>query len=61
MKHSCLRRMLAAILAVSVLLGLGSSALATQDQGRVPVSYEEMDPSQVSAELKDTQNAVEEP
>lgn len=61
MKHSCLRRMLAAILAVSVLLGLGSSALATQDLGRVAVSYEEMDPSQVSAELKDTQNAVEEP
>lgn len=52
MKHFRLKRTLAALLACAMVLGLGPvAAYATGSDGGSPVSFQELDPQQVSAEL----------
>lgn len=59
MKHFHLKRLLALVLAAAMVLSLGVNAYAVGDD-RVSLSFEELDADAVSAELKNTQNAVEE-
>lgn len=60
MKTSCLKRFLAAALAAVMVLGLGLSGVSAAPDGQTPLDFYELDASQVSAELKNTENAVEE-
>ena len=61
MKYSCLKRLLATVLVVAMILGTGvSGAYAVGDSQAKPVSFTELDPDEISVDLKNTSNALEE-
>ena len=60
MTNSHLKRVLAMVLALTMVLSLSSVSAYAVGQQRVPVSYQEMDANQVSAQLQKLDSAVEE-
>ena len=55
MKHSRLKRLLALVLAAALICGMNLSSAYAVEAGSTPVTFQELDPSQVSAELVNTQ------
>lgn len=61
MTHSRLKRLLASVLAAAMVLSLSvSGTYAVESDSRIPVSFEEMDPDEVSAERMNSQSPIEE-
>ena len=55
MKHSRLKRLLALVLAAALICGMSLSSAYAVDAGAPSLDFQELDPSQVSAELMNTQ------
>lgn len=61
MKHSSLKRLLAVLLAVSILLSLGlSNAYASQSGDSRPVRFEQLDPDSVTTDWRSPEGQVDE-
>ena len=59
MTHSRLKRLLASVLAAAMVLSLSvSGTYAVESDVRIPVSFEEMDPDEVSAERMNSQPPI---
>lgn len=54
MKHSRLKRLLALVLAAALICGMSLSSAYAVDAGSPSLDFQELDPSQVSAELMNT-------
>ena len=55
MKHSRLKRVLALVLVAALICGMNLSSAYAVEAASTPVTFQELDPSQVSAELVNTQ------
>ncbi len=55
MKHSRLKRLLALVLAAAMICGLNLGSAYAVEAGSTPVTFQELDPSQASASLLNTQ------